>query len=197
LLGRGGAPAGAPPRGPPGGGPPPQASAPFEQSRKLAYNVPSALHLQSPQSGNSARVYPFHSSPKPTKTARISSQAGVVAPPESLNFETGEKGSKVPPPSIGAGFGSVEHIIQTLKTIAPPVGPLFGHPVAYLAKQLGLSRQRTSRLLNTGRIVGAERAEDGTWQVPCLPMIVPGRRGPRSSAWRFVATFSHAKGGRR
>lgn len=166
----------------------------FAAVRKAAYNLRSTLPPQLSHPGDSARILPFPSSSKPAKTARISSQAGVVAPPESPNIETGEKGSKPSKPNIGAGFGSVDHLIQTLKTIAPPVGPLFGHPVAYLAKQLGLSRQRTSKLLNTGRIVGAERADDGTWQVPCLPMIVPGRRGPRSRAWRFVATFSHAKG---
>lgn len=59
------------------------------------------------------------------------------------------------------------------------VAPLVTNPVRFLAKQLGVSRQRASRLLNEGRILGAFKGPDGLWRVPVLPSIVPGERGPR------------------
>lgn len=62
--------------------------------------------------------------------------------------------------------------------MAKTVAPLVSHPVSYLAKQLGVSRQRASRLLNDGRILGATKGPDGRWSVPVLPDITAGRRGP-------------------
>lgn len=71
--------------------------------------------------------------------------------------------------------------------MAITVAPLVSHPVSYLAKQLGVSRQRASKLLNDGRILGACKGPDGRWSVPVLPDISPGQRGPgpRPSTSRF------------
>ena len=70
------------------------------------------------------------------------------------------------------------------------VAPLVSHPVSYLARQLGVTRQRASKLLNDGRILGSRRGVDGRWLVPVLPDITPGQRGPApgASTRRFYET---------
>ena len=76
--------------------------------------------------------------------------------------------------------------------MAKTVAPLFLHPVAHLARQLRVSRQRASKLLNDGRIEGAYRDVGGLWWIPCVPTITAGSRGPSGgpTTWRFLASRS-------
>lgn len=73
------------------------------------------------------------------------------------------------------------------------VAPLFLHPVAFLAKQLGVTRQRASRLLNDGRILGAYRDVGGSWWVPCIPTITLGTRGPSTGPSRRFRELARPK----
>lgn len=59
--------------------------------------------------------------------------------------------------------------------------------VRWVAECLGVSRQRASVLLNSGRILGARRdAISGAWDLSKLLMVTvePGKRGPRLKARR-------------
>jgi hypothetical protein len=55
----------------------------------------------------------------------------------------------------------------------------------WLAKYLGISRQRASKLLNDGRIMGAVRDAAGAWDLSRLATasVTAGKRGPRLSAF--------------
>jgi hypothetical protein len=59
--------------------------------------------------------------------------------------------------------------------------------VRWLAESLGVSRQRASVLLNTGRIVGAKRNPvSRAWDLSRLLMVsvAPGKRGPKMNVCR-------------
>jgi hypothetical protein len=54
--------------------------------------------------------------------------------------------------------------------------------VAWMVKAYGISRQRATRLLASGRVLNAfQMAPGGVWLLPALSGLVvyPGRRGPK------------------
>lgn len=74
------------------------------------------------------------------------------------------------------------------ETVAPL---LFRHPVVFLARQLGISRQRANKLLKDGRIAHACQLPDGSWMWPAIPSITPSSRGPAPGV--SVARFYQPK----